>query len=90
MVNFFAQVGFGQWLRYFLGVLEVGSAVMLFFPRQAFYGAVVLCVSLVGSTRPCSTVPLRFSRFCLRSLRGSLIRATFSSLLTPAVATPQT
>lgn len=48
MVNFFAQVGFGQWLRYLLGVLEVGSAVLLFFPRQAFYGAVVLCVSLVG------------------------------------------
>ena len=48
MVNFFAQVGFGQWLRYVLGVLEVGSAVALFFPRQAFYGAVVLSVSLVG------------------------------------------
>jgi putative oxidoreductase len=48
MVNFFAQVGFGQWLRYFLGVLEVGCAVALFFPRQAFYGAVVLSMSLVG------------------------------------------
>ena len=48
MVNFFAQVGFGQWLRYVLGVLEVGSAVALFFPKQAFYGAVVLSVSLVG------------------------------------------
>ena len=48
MVNFFAQVGFGQWLRYVLGVLEVGSAVALFFPEQAFYGAVVLSVSLVG------------------------------------------
>ena len=48
MVSFFAQVGFGQWLRYFLGVLEVGSAVALFFPWQAFYGAVVLSVSLAG------------------------------------------
>ncbi len=48
MVNFFAQVGFGQWLRYVLGTLEVGSAVALFFPKQAFYGAVVLSVSLVG------------------------------------------
>jgi hypothetical protein len=28
--QFLAQVGFGQWLRYFLGVLEVGSAVTLF------------------------------------------------------------
>jgi uncharacterized membrane protein YphA (DoxX/SURF4 family) len=48
MVNFFAQVGSGQWLRYVLGVLEVGSAVALFFPRQVFYGALVLSVSLVG------------------------------------------
>ena len=47
MVNFFAQVGFGQLLRYVLGVLEVGSAVALF-SKQAFYGAVVLSVSLVG------------------------------------------
>jgi putative oxidoreductase len=48
MVTFFAQVGFGQWLRYVLGVLEVGSAVALFFPRQAFYGALVLSFSLLG------------------------------------------
>ena len=48
MVNFFAQVGFGQWLRYVLGVLEVGSAVALFFPRQAFYGALALSFSLLG------------------------------------------
>jgi len=48
MVNFFAQVGFGQWLRYVLGVLEVGSAVALFFPKQAFYGALVLSFSLLG------------------------------------------
>jgi putative oxidoreductase len=48
MVTFFAQVGFGQWLRYVLGVLEVGSAVALFFPRQAFYGAFVLSFSLLG------------------------------------------
>jgi uncharacterized membrane protein YphA (DoxX/SURF4 family) len=48
MVNFFAQVGFGQWLRYVLGVLEVGSAVALFFPKQAFYGALVLSFLLLG------------------------------------------
>jgi putative oxidoreductase len=48
MVNFFARVGFGQWLRYFFGVLEVGSAVALFFPRQAFYAAALLSLSLMG------------------------------------------
>jgi len=48
MVNFFAQVGFGQCIRYVLGVLEVGSAVALFFPGQAFYGALVLSFLLLG------------------------------------------
>jgi putative oxidoreductase len=48
MVHFFAQVGFGQCLRYVLGVLEVCSAVALFFRRQAFYGALVLSFLLLG------------------------------------------
>jgi uncharacterized membrane protein YphA (DoxX/SURF4 family) len=69
MVSFFALVGFGQWLRYFLGVLEVGSAVALFFPRQAFYGAVVFSASLAGHIVIHAAVlhrPLRFSCSCLR------------------------
>lgn len=48
MINFLDQVGFGQWLRYVLEVLEAGSGAALFLPRLAFYGAVVLFVSLVG------------------------------------------
>ena len=48
MVSFFAEAGFGQWLRYALGAIEVGSSIALFMPRSAFYGAVVLSISLVG------------------------------------------
>ncbi len=48
MVSFFDQVGWGQWIRYAFGVLEVGSSVALFLPRYAFYGALVLSTSLMG------------------------------------------
>jgi hypothetical protein len=47
-INFLDQVVFGQRLRYVLEVLEAGNGVALFLPRLAFYGAVVLFVSLVG------------------------------------------
>jgi putative oxidoreductase len=75
MVNFFAQVGFGQWLRYFFGVLEVGSAVALFFPRKAFYGAVVLSVSLVGHVVMHSVVLHRPAAFLVFLLAATLLIA---------------
>ena len=75
MVNFFAQVGLGQWLRYVLGVLEVGSAVALFFPRQAFYGAVVLSVSLVGHIVIHATVLQRPASFLVLLLAVTLLVA---------------
>jgi putative oxidoreductase len=75
MVNFFAQAGFGQWLRYVLGVLEVGSAVALFFPSQAFYGAVVLSASLVGHIIIHATVLHRPARFLLLLLAATLLIA---------------
>jgi len=63
MVAFFDQVGFGQWLRYFFGVVEVGSAAALFLPRQAFYGALILFVSLVGHVIVHSAVVHRSALF---------------------------
>jgi putative oxidoreductase len=83
MVNFFAQVGFGQWLRYFFGVLEVGSAVALFFPRKAFYGAVVLSVSLVGHVVMHSVVLHRPAAFLVFLLAATLLIAYLSPALSP-------
>ena len=65
MVNFFAQAGFGQWLRYALGVLEFGSAVALFFPVRLStepWCSLLRWLDTSLSTRRCSTVLLlRFS-----------------------------
>jgi putative oxidoreductase len=48
MVRFFAEAGFGQWLRYALGALEVCSSVAFFLPKMAFAGSIVLSLSLAG------------------------------------------
>jgi putative oxidoreductase len=49
MVEIFDKVGFGQWFRYFTGILEVSSAIGLLIPRYAFYGAVALAMVMIGA-----------------------------------------
>ncbi len=49
MVEIFVKVGFGQWFRYFTGILEVSSAICLLLPRYAFYGAVALAAVMIGA-----------------------------------------
>ena len=49
MVEIFVKVGFGQWFRYFTGIMEVSSAICLLIPRYAFYGAVVLAMVMIGA-----------------------------------------
>ena len=49
MVQAFAAVGLGQWLRYFTGVLEVVGAVALLVPAFAGVGAVWLTAVMVGA-----------------------------------------
>jgi putative oxidoreductase len=41
-VQMFANIGWGQWFRYFTGGLDLLGAVLVFFPRSAFYGALLL------------------------------------------------
>jgi uncharacterized membrane protein YphA (DoxX/SURF4 family) len=50
MVDEFARIGAGQWLRYLTGVLEVTGAVALLIPRARFYGAVQISAVMVGAT----------------------------------------
>jgi putative oxidoreductase len=47
-IQIFVKVGFGQWFRYFTGILEVSSAICLLIPRYAFYGAVTLAAVMIG------------------------------------------
>ena len=49
MVEIFDKVGFGQWFRYFTGLLEVTAAICLLIPRYAFYAAVALAVVMIGA-----------------------------------------
>ena len=49
MVQMFAAIGLGQWFRYLTGGVEVISAVLLFVPSLAFFGALALAVTMVGA-----------------------------------------
>jgi len=49
MVDLFAKVGLGQWLRYFTGLLEVAAGIGLLISRYAFYAAVVLAIVMAGA-----------------------------------------
>jgi putative oxidoreductase len=50
MVELFAAVGAGQWLRYMVGTLEVAGAVGLLVPRLPGLAALGLAGLMVGAT----------------------------------------
>jgi uncharacterized membrane protein YphA (DoxX/SURF4 family) len=50
MVELFAAVGAGQWLRYMVGTLEVAGAVGLLVPRLSGLAALGLAGLMVGAT----------------------------------------
>lgn len=49
MVDVFQQIGFGQWLRYLTGSIEVISAVLLLVPRFVGLGALLLVATMLGA-----------------------------------------
>lgn len=50
MVDMFATIGIGQWLRFLVGALEVAAAIGLIVPQLAGLAALGLCGLLVGAT----------------------------------------
>lgn len=50
MVQEFAQIGLGQWLRYLTGALEVSGAIGLLIPRCRFWAALQIAAVMVGAT----------------------------------------
>jgi uncharacterized membrane protein YphA (DoxX/SURF4 family) len=50
MVQAFAQYGFGQWLRYLTGVLEIAGAAGILIPGLRFWGALLLACVMAGAT----------------------------------------
>lgn len=49
MVDTFEAIGLGQWFRYLTGIIEVGSAVLLFIPNKQAYGAALLVCTMIGA-----------------------------------------
>lgn len=48
-VHIFDQIGLGQWFRYFTGIVEVGGALLVLFPKTAFAGFATLAVTMFGA-----------------------------------------
>jgi putative oxidoreductase len=49
MVMTFDQIGFGQWLRYLTGLIEVLGVALLWMPRKQVIGAALLGGTMVGA-----------------------------------------
>lgn len=49
MVDVFDHIGFGQWFRYVVAVIELTGGVMLLLPGRAVYGALILSVTMLGA-----------------------------------------
>lgn len=49
MIDTFEAVGLGQWFRYLTGIIEVGSAALLFTPNKQAYGALLLVCTMIGA-----------------------------------------
>ncbi len=49
MVGLYDAIGLGQWFRYLTGAVEVTSALALFVPSMAAFGAAALAATMVGA-----------------------------------------
>lgn len=50
MVQEFARIGIGQWLRYLTGILEVTGAIGLLIPRYRFWASLQIAAVMTGAT----------------------------------------
>ena len=56
MVQTFDAAGFGQWFRYVTGIIELGSAILLWVPGYAAYAAGLLVCTMIGAVIAHATV----------------------------------
>jgi putative oxidoreductase len=50
MVQEFAEIGIGQWCRYFVGILEVSGAIGVLIPKFRFWASLQLATVMAGAT----------------------------------------
>ena len=48
-LRLFDQIGFGQWFRYFTGVVEIAGALLLVVPATRFVGVALLACTMCGA-----------------------------------------
>jgi uncharacterized membrane protein YphA (DoxX/SURF4 family) len=48
-IGFFEHLGFGQWFRYFTGIVEIVGALLYIFPVTCPIGAGMLACTMVGA-----------------------------------------
>lgn len=48
MMTLFIKIGLGEWFRYLTGSLEVIGALLILFPRSAFWGGFMLASLTIG------------------------------------------
>jgi putative oxidoreductase len=49
-VQIFDRIGFGQWLRFVTGMMQVAGAVLLLVPKTMTAGAAMLACTMLGAT----------------------------------------
>ena len=49
MLDMFGKIGFGQGFRYVTGIIEVGAALLLLWPRTTLPGALAMLAVLAGA-----------------------------------------
>src|SRR5437870_11988525 len=48
-VRIFERIGFGQWFRYFTGVLQAAGALLVLIPRTFPIGILILACTMAGA-----------------------------------------
>jgi len=48
-IQMFSRIGWGQWLRYLAGGMQVGGALLLLLPRTAVAGAALIACTMAGA-----------------------------------------
>ena len=48
-LRIFDEIGFGQWFRYFTGVVEISGAPTLLIPKATFVAAGMLASTMIGA-----------------------------------------
>ena len=82
-VQLFAQIGLGQWFRYFTGIVEIVGGLLYFPRRTCTIGAFLLSSAMIGATVALCTV--------LGSPVASVVPLTlFVAVLLIALRVPET